>query len=295
VILLAGGTGVLGSRIAERLHERGERFRAIVRPRTDASPLERLGAEIVRGDVREPDSLRAAARGVDTVITTVNAVSRVLGGEKTSIRDVDELGNANLVSAAEQASVKRFVFVSVGITPGMARAPLVEAKRATEERLAHSSMREVVVRPDLFQEIWLSKLVQFDWPSGRVQIFGRGDAPHAYVAVGDVAEATVRLALHDDPPRDVAFGGPEALTRNEVVERFERATGRPIKRRHVPRFALRVGSLALRRARPVQASLMAMAFDADVHPRPLPADPLRDLGIDPRPVSGYIDELASSG
>jgi NADH dehydrogenase len=292
VVLLAGGTGLLGSRIAARLHERGQRFRALVRPASDASELEALGAEIVRGDLRDADSLRPAVEGVRIVVTTVTAVSRVLAGEKTSLREIDVTGNANLVRAAEEAGVERFVFVSFDITPGMAGAPLPEAKRATEGLLARSSMREVIVRPDLFQEIWLSDAVQFDWAAGKVQIFGRGESPHGYVAVDDVAEATTHLALHDDPPREVAFGGPEALTRKEAVARFERALGRPIKRRHIPRAMLRGGSLALRRVKPVQASLMAMALDADVNPRPLPAEPLRELGIEPRPVGAYIDELA---
>lgn len=269
-------------------------FRALVRPATDASKLEALDAEIVRGDLREPDSLRSATDGVATVITTVTAVSRVLSGEQTSIRDVDDRGNANLVAAAEEAGVKRFVFLSFVINPGMAGVPLAEAKRATEERLARSGIREVIVRPDLYQEIWLSKLVQFDWAAGKVLIFGKGEAPHGYIAVADVAEAAVRLAFHGNPPRELAIGGPEALTRKQVVERFEKALGRQIKRRHVPRLALRTGSVALRRLQPVRASLMAMALDADEHPQPLSPEPLRDLGIDPRPVGSYIEELVRS-
>jgi NADH dehydrogenase len=294
MILLVGGTGELGSRIAERLRARGTPFRALVRPATDASKLEALDAEIVRGDLREAESLRSASEGVRTVITTVTAVSRVLRGEKTSIRDVDELGNANLVAAAEESGAERFVFLSFVITPGMAGVPLAEAKRATEERLSRSRIREVVVRPDLFQEIWLSKLVQFDWANGKVLIFGKGEAPHGYIALADVAEAAVRLALHENPPVELAIGGPEALTRKQIVERFESAMGRQIKRRHVPRLVLRAGSVALRRVQPVRASLMGMALDADEHPQPLSPEPLRDLGIDPRPVGIYIDELVRS-
>jgi uncharacterized protein YbjT (DUF2867 family) len=94
----------------------------------------------------------------------------------------------------------------------------------------------------MFHEIWLTSLVGLDWEAGKAQIFGKGETPNAYVAIDDVAEATVRLALADDPPREFLAGGPEALTRKEVVEWFERATGRPIKRRHIPRAMLRVGS-----------------------------------------------------
>jgi hypothetical protein len=80
----------------------------------------------------------------------------------------------------------------------------------------------------------------------------------------------------------------------QVVERFRRA-GRPLAVRRVPRAALRAGSLALRPVNPVQASLMALALDADRQRAPLSAQPLRDLGIEPRPVGRYIDELLRAG
>ena len=257
-------------------------------------PLTLPPAEIARGDFRDPDSLRRPVDGAQTVITTVTAVSRALGGESAAtIADVDERGNASLVDAAEAAGVERFVFVSFVIPPRLAGAPLAAAKLATEELLARSSMREVIVRPEMFHEIWLTSVVGLDWEAGKAQIFGKGETPNAYVAVDDVAEATVRLALADDPPRELVAGGPEALTRKQVVERFERATGRPIKRRHIPRAMLRVGSAALRRLKPVQASLMALALEADLQEQPVPSGPLRGLGIEPRPASAYIDQVAA--
>ena len=292
MILLVGGTGELGRRIARRLSARRAPFRALVRQGSDASELQALGAETVAGDLRDRRSLEAAAQGAEAVITTVTAIGRALAGERgATIRDVDLHGNASLIDAAEAAGVERFVFVSFVIGHGLAGVPLAEAKRASEQRLARSSMTPVIVRPEMFQEVWISELVGFDWRAGKVQIFGRGTAPHAYVATDDVAEATVRLALDLEGPHDVAFGGPEALTRHEVVERFERA-GVPLSTRHVPRPALRAGSLALRRIRPIPASLMAMALYADRQTEPMSAEPLRDLGIDPRPVGAYIDELA---
>jgi uncharacterized protein YbjT (DUF2867 family) len=291
MILVAGATGELGSRIAERLHSRGQRIRALVRPQSDASQLERPGVEIVRGDFGDRASLADALEGVGTVITTVTSISRALQGDRAAtIRDVDKRGNANLVEEAEAAGVERFVFIS--ILSQLVRSPLAAAKEGTDERLLHSSIREVILRPEMFQEIWLSKAVGFDWESGKVQVFGRGDTASAYVAIDDVAEAAVRLALADDPPRLVDFGGPEALTRKQIVRRFEAATGQPIKRRHVPRPMLRAGSMVLGRVKPVQASLMALALHADRNAEPPSAQPLRDLGIEPRPVGAYIDELA---
>jgi uncharacterized protein YbjT (DUF2867 family) len=153
MILLCGGTGLLGSSIARRLAERTPGFRALVRPGTDASQLERLGAEIVRGDLRDAAALPPAVAGVQTVISTANAMSRVLGGKTDlTLRNVDDLGNANLVRAAEQAGVERFVFLSFPGAILAASTPFSDAKLATEHRLQQSSMHEVMgqaLRADL--------------------------------------------------------------------------------------------------------------------------------------------------
>lgn len=290
--LLVGGTGLLGAAIAARLGQRGTPFRALVRPGTASTHLEDLGAEIVRGDMRAPPSLIAAMDGVDTVISTANALARVLdGGTDLTLRTVDDEGNANLVRAAEAAGVERFVFLSFPERILSQRTPFGDAKRATERRLKDAGLREVIVRPDMYQEVWLTPLVQFDWPKRSVTIFGRGDARHAYVAVADVADAVVHWSEADDAPRLVEFGGPEALTRNEAADAFERALGEPIKRRHVPRAALRIGSTVLRPIKPAVASVMGQALAADVSDSTTDDGPLRAIGLTPRPVSQYITEV----
>jgi uncharacterized protein YbjT (DUF2867 family) len=242
--------------------------------------------------MRAPPSLRAATDGVDTVVTTANAIARVLaGGTDLTIRDVDQIGNANLVAAAEAAGVQRFVFLSFPEQILGAGTPFGNAKRATEELLKRSAMREVIVRPDMYQEVWLSPLVQFDWPHRSVTIFGKGDARHAYVAVDDVADAVVHWSQADDAPRDVEFGGPERLTRNEAADAFERALGEKIKRRHVPRPALSIASIVLRPVKPALASVMGNALAADRGDSRADDEPLRAIGLTPRPVSRYIEEV----
>jgi uncharacterized protein YbjT (DUF2867 family) len=292
MILLVGATGLLGSAIAEQLVENRVEFRALVRPGTDASALENAAVPVARGDMRDPVTLTSAFVDVGTVISTANVIARALAGQTDlSIRDVDDRGNANLIRAAEDAGTERFVFLSFQESILSSGTPFSQAKRATEQRLRSSDMREVIVRPDMFQEVWLSPLVQFDWPKRSVTIFGKGEARHRYVAVDDVAGAVVHWAMATDPPRDVAFGGPEAMTRKQATDAFERALAEPIRRRHVPRLGLRLGSLALRQVRPPLASVMGQALAADLHDSTADDAPLRQLDFTPRPVSQYIEEV----
>ena len=82
MIFVGGATGDLGGRIVRHLVERGQQVRALVRPATDASQVEGLGVEVVRGDLREPATLVPALAGVDTVVLSATAIGRILAGSK---------------------------------------------------------------------------------------------------------------------------------------------------------------------------------------------------------------------
>jgi uncharacterized protein YbjT (DUF2867 family) len=297
MILVCGGTGDLGGRIVRGLHAAGSPVRALVRQGSDRSRLAGLGVELVEGDFRDAESLRRAVTGVETVVSTVTVITRALAGEKgAGFASVDNAGHRALIAAAEAAGASRFVYVSAARArkQPMAGTPLGLGKIATEDSLVASALREVIVRPDQFQEIWLSPLAQFDWPARKVVIFGTGQTATRYVATDDVAQAVVRFTLAGDPPRIVEFGGPDPLTCNESVDVFEQVLGEPIRRRHVPRFAIRVGAVALRRARPALASIMGGALTADLHPATWDDRPLRDLGITPRSVRAYAKAVTDA-
>lgn len=292
MILVVGATGELGGRIARRLVGAGERVMALVRPASDATALVGSDIEVVRGDLRDAESLLPAVTGVDTVVTTANAIGRMMkGASDLTIAAVDGTGNRNLIRAAEQAGVRRFVFVSAaGMGREMARlAPLMAAKWEAEKALRSTSMRSVLVRPDMFQERWLSPAAGIDARSGRALIYGRGRTPQRYVATDDVAALCAHLAVVPEPPDVVEFGGPEALTRREVVAAFEAATGRSFRIRRVPRVVLSAGRRALVHLRPGTASVLGLALFFDGHAATWDDKPLRDAGIVPRTVGAYIE------
>ena len=294
-LLLCGATGALGGAIAQHLHARGVPFRALVRPATDAGALEDIAAEIVRGDVRDAASLQPALAGIITVVSTVNAIGRLLDGARDiSIRDVDDLGYANLTTAAEAAGVERFVYVSMLGGHADAHTPFTDAKAATERRLRDSHLREVVVRPDAFQEVWLGPAGGFDLAAGKIRIYGKGLARRRHVAVDDVAEAVVRLALADDPPRTIDLAGPEPMSASEAAAAFERALGRRLEVSHVPRLVMRVGRTMMRPLKPEVASIMGMALASDLEDTPVGDEGFRGLGVEPRAASAYIAEVAAA-
>lgn len=297
MILVCGATGELGGRITRLLAQQGHAVRALVRPATDATSVTGIEAagptpiEVVRGDLRDADSLAPSLDGVDTVVTTANAIGRILAGKTDlTIAAVDGQGNRNLVDAAQRAGVERFVFVSAaGMGDEMARlAPLMAAKWATEKALRATSMQPVIVRPDMFQEVWLAPPTGIDPAAGKALIYGVGKSPARYVAIDDVAALCAYLATAADPDEVTTFGGPDELTRMQVVAAFEAATGTPLKVRHVPRPMLSIGHRVLGRIKPELASLMGMALFFDTHPAAWDDKPLRNAGITPRPPLEFI-------
>jgi uncharacterized protein YbjT (DUF2867 family) len=293
-VLLCGGTGLLGGAIAGKLAERGVGFRALVRPQSDASALRQLGANIRIGDLTDRASLDRAVAGATVVLTTASAVRRRLTGAKdVTIAAVDREGSANLVRAAEAAGVQRFVYVSMaGLDDAMVgRAPVAAAKRATEQLVRASTMRSVIVRPVAFLEVWIGPDTGIDPAKRRAVLFGRGRTPASYIAVDDVAEACVRLTLAEDPPSEIELGGPEQLTRHQVVDAFEQAYGTRFRRISVPRPVLSTGARLMRRVNPVMASVLGMALSMDVDGLDVDPGPLRRLGIEPRSTTEAIAAL----
>lgn len=288
MILVAGATGQLGSRVVRCLRRRDVAVRGLLRRQEEAGAFEELGVEVATGDLRDPESLARACEGVDAVICGVTVVTRLLSGEKTSFDAVDRRGTITLVDQAERAGASRFVYISAA---GLDRAPsnpLVDAKRSVEAHLATSRMRSVIVRPDAFEEVWLSPVAQLDWDRSRLNVLGHGDTPQRYVSVDDVAELVATLALEPDPPGIVEFGGPEALTPNQVCDLIEELAGRPMKRRHVPRVVLAVLARALARPRPGTATILGLGLAADRHPATWDDGPLLARGIRGTTATAYL-------
>jgi len=289
MILIVGGTGDLGGRVARILSEQGQSVRCLVRRSGDDAVLQGLGIEVVRGDLTEPDSLADACRGVTTVVATATVIARRLAGAALpTIRQVDEEGMASLIGAAEAAGVRRFVYLSF---PGVDKAigtPLERAKLATEERLRSSSMQRVVIRSDAFQEIHLGALARFDVAAGKIAIIGRGDSRRRWVSTSDIAALVASVAMEADPPSLITVGGPEAISKNEAVALAEEVTGRRMKVRHMPRPVARFAIRVLNKRNDALASAFGAGLLQDIRAADWDDSALRERGIAPRPASDYL-------
>lgn len=231
--LVAGATGSLGGRIVRTLLEGGGRVRALARNLGGAAAaLETAGAEVMLGDLTDPASLRQACRGVDVVISTASATRRT----DDTPENVDMRGTINLVDAAREAGVRRFVFVStLGAVPD-SPVPAFRAKAAAEAHLKESGLSYVILQPDAFMDVWFGMLIEAPIASGApVTLVGESTGRHSFIAEADVAQFAAGAARRGEPSNlTIPLGGPEAITFRDAAKAYEAALGRPLTIRSVP-------------------------------------------------------------
>ena len=260
MILVAGGTGHLGTALVGLLAARGTRVRILSRNPTRARSLVPESVEIVAGDIRVGSSLEAALAGVETVISVVTG----FGPGGSGPQKVDLEGNPNLIDAATAAGVKHFILISIHGAASNHAMELYRAKFMAEERLRASALDWTIIRPTVFMELWAGIIGDPLLKTGTATVFGRGENPINFVSVRDVARLIEQAVV--DPllrGRTLDVGGPESLSANRLVEIIAESNGRPAKARHIPVAALRLGALALRPFRPDIAGLLQAAVLMD--------------------------------
>ena len=256
MILVVGATGTLGNLVTRALIAKGHSVRALTRNPSKATALAAAGAEVVRGDLRDVESLRSATHDVSTV---VSAAHSILGRGADSSEAIDDTGQRSLIDAAKNAGVEHFVFTSVrGASPDHP-VDFWRTKFKVERYLVDSGLAWTIVRPTAFIEMHAYELIGKAVMSGRrVVMFGPGKNPRNFVAAKDVA-ALIVLAIEDESLRGeiIEIGGPENLSSAQVAETFEKAGGRKAKVSHLPLGLVSVLSRAFRQVHPGVSRVMS--------------------------------------
>src|SRR5438552_8879065 len=260
MILIAGGTGTLGTKLLDRLLTRGLPVRILARNPARSSYPVSPPVEMVQGDVRDPASLLRAMTGVDTVVSAVHGFT---GSSGNSPRSVDFRGNANLIDAAA-ATGAAVVLMSVVGASADSPMELFRMKYSAELHLRSSGIPWTIVRATAYLETWVDLLEQTASKSGRPLVFGRGDNAINFVSAIDVA-MLVERAITDPSLRGktLEVGGPENLSLNQLAAAIQKAAGRAMPPRHVPRAALRMMALALKPINPTMARMARAALVMD--------------------------------
>ncbi len=271
-VLVAGGTGRLGTLVVRSLAAREVDVTVLTRDPSRATHLPRRHVNVIRGDVRDAAVTTAAAADVDIVISAVQGFAGPGGGSPAS---VDRDGNINLVDAAS-ASGADVVLLSVAGASADSPFELFRMKSAAETYLAASRVPATVVRATAFLELWMDLLRDTARRSGRPLVFGRGQNPINFVSVTDVAAVVEHVTL--DPTtrgQTLTIGGPDALTLDDLARMVTAADGGSTSPRHLSRPALHVMAATIGRLRQPLGRQARSALAMDTHDMTLDADTAR--------------------
>jgi NADH dehydrogenase len=246
MILVTGASGFVGRHVVQALLSAGKDVRALVRdPKKGAS----LGSELVEGDMTDAASLRRAVEGVDAVVHLV----AIRQGKQEQFQQIMVDGTRNLLAAAREAGVRRFVHMSALGTSEESKdlVPYYGAKWQMELEVKTSELPYVIFRPSFVFERdggilptfrKLAKLTPV------TPIIGSGEQRIQPIWAGDVA-AYFDKAIDLDAAMNRTFeiGGPDVVSWNEFWERLKRVLGMRRPSVHVPVGLMKINALLTER------------------------------------------------
>jgi uncharacterized protein YbjT (DUF2867 family) len=277
----------MGRVVARELLAAGERVRVMTREPRRAEALRQAGAEIMQADLLDRESLGLACEGAVTVL----AAAHSLFGRGTGASvHVDGRGHRDLIDAASRNGVRHFVYTSaVDFGPEFHAIPFVRIKYETEAYLAASGLPHTILRPTAFMEPHAHTLLGLPVAHGRrTVIFGDGTASRNFVAPEDVARVAVAVicdASNGGGIIDVA--GPQNLTDREVIQIYERLSGKAAKVSRVPLAAIRLASVFFRPFHPGISQALQMTVALQTQGESSPGGLPRQFGFEAMPLETW--------
>jgi nucleoside-diphosphate-sugar epimerase len=307
-VFITGASGLLGNHLITALQERGDTIRALVLPNEDATALEARGVTVFRGDIRQPETLKAPLQGTDTVFHLAGMMGVWL--PMADYYAVNVLGTENVCRAALEAGVRRIIHISswtvYGMDLGMPaheefgfapfQEPYAVTKAAGDRLVQRMIVREklpaVIIRPGTF--FGPGDRLHFSRMADRVRngtgiIVGSGRNALPFVYVTDVVQG---LMLATEVPDAVGqaynITNDQPLTQEEFLRGIAEDIGAGTPKIHVPYQALYAAAYAAERIsaarhsqkQPVVTRLGVKLFGTDN--RHSVDRARRELGYEPR-------------
>lgn len=223
-VLVAGSTGMLGSKIVSALLNKGNLdVRAMVRSLNDPNPKNRQkidamkakGATIVEGDVMQPETLPPLCAGVDVVVSAIGNNEVTVPGQK------------NLIDAAKQQGVKRLIPSDYsadyrGLDYG--DNDNLDKRKEVLEYLQQSGLEYTLVLNGAFMDS-IAYMPLFDLEHQTFQYWGDGEMPMNFTTTDDTAKYVAEAVSDSSLVNTALEVAGDTLTAKQLKAAYEEATG----------------------------------------------------------------------
>lgn len=245
-ILVAGGTGFIGSRVVEEaLKNRNIEVSVLTREPQKAKKLFLSQVTPVRGDVTEPFTLKKTLVGIDVIVQCVQFPNHPVQNPKRghTYEKVDAKGTENICNAAKDSSVQRIVYISGAGTREGRVEPWFKAKIRAENAVKNYGKDFVILRPSWVygpRDKSLNKFVQFAKTLPMMPVIGQGEYRASPLFVDDLAKICVKaLSSESAKNKTIEVGGPQVLSMNEIEKTVMQALGKSKLLVHQPLWAMK--------------------------------------------------------
>ncbi len=254
-VFLTGATGFVGSHVAHAYAAAGAKLRVLARPTSDLAPLADIFADVVVGDLLQPESLRGALTGCDALVH-VAADYRLWVPEPADMYRANVEGTRELLRLAREVGVRRVVYTSSVATMGFTTSTTIvdEDTHVSEANMIGHYKRSkwlaeqaAVAAAQTGQHVVILNPTtpigpgdRKPTPTGRILVDFLNRKFPAYVETGlnlvDVSEvARMHVsALERGTPGERYILGGENLTLKQILDRMAAISGLPSPTLKVP-------------------------------------------------------------
>jgi len=283
-ILLTGATGYIGGRLLRALEARGSAVRCLVR-RPD-SLRDRVGphTDVVRGDLLDEASVRAAMEGVDVAYYLVHSM-----GSAGDFEEEDRLAAEIFGRAAREAGVRRIVYLGGLGSPGEDLSPHLRSRHEVGAILRRSGAQVLEFRASI---ILGSGSLSFEMVRALVDRLPVMITPRWVtvlaqpISIADTLEYLVSaLDVRVEGSPILEIGGADRVSYGEIMREYARQRGLRRFMIPVPVLTPRLSSLWLGLVTPLYARVGRKLVESIVHPTVVQDDaalhlfPTRPVGV----------------
>jgi uncharacterized protein YbjT (DUF2867 family) len=242
-VLITGATGFVGPAVANAIVDAGHELRVLERKPGSWKKAGLRCQDAVQGDVKDADILRVAAQGMDVVVHLV----AIRQGKPEAFQRVMVDGTRNLIGAAKEAGIRRFVLMSALGTTEQTKdlVPYYGAKWTMEQDTKASGLEYVIFRPSFIfgrEGGILPTFLRLARLSPFTGVVGSGEQRIQPLWIDDVAVYFARAVDRPEAAnRTFEVGGPDVVSWNELWQQIRATLG--IRRRpliHMPIRLMRI-------------------------------------------------------
>jgi uncharacterized protein YbjT (DUF2867 family) len=209
IIIVAGATGQLGSRIVDHLLDKNSQAKALIRPGSDEQKVKALiskGVDVVEVDYKDPASLAKACRNATCIVSALSGLREVI---------ID--AQSRLLTAALEAGVPRFIPSDFcidyrNLPAGQNRN--LDLRREFSTILALAPIKSTSILNGMFTDLLMGDAPLILFNQKRIFFWGDADQKMDFTTIDDTAKFTANVALDNDAPRWLTIAGEVASMRD---------------------------------------------------------------------------------